>query len=66
MEEGVQVVGGSVPCCCWSFDCVGLGCDCDDVDADDVLFFQVETVVYIDRPARRVGRHSRETTPRTC
>jgi hypothetical protein len=39
MEEGVQVVGGSVPCCCWSFDCVGLGCDCDDVDADDVLFF---------------------------
>lgn len=66
MEEGVQVVGGSVPCCCWAFDCIGLGCDCVDVDAGDALFFQVGMVVYIDRPVRRVGRHFREVTPRAC
>lgn len=42
MEEGVQVVGGSVPCCYWSFDCLGLGCDCADVDADNVLFSRSE------------------------
>lgn len=63
MGKGVQIVGGSVPCCCWSFDCVGLCCDCADVDADEVMFFQVGTVVYIDRAASHVGRHAQEVTP---
>lgn len=42
-----------------SFDCACVGCACVDIDADDVLFFQVGTMVYIDRLAKLRSSYSR-------